>query len=150
MPKIHCYFVVERVIANLNQANWDRLNSLFTKMGTIGSLFPAHNLHKRVSIDGNKVIYESMFDTGEISLVAFRQLLANEFGVSVDNIDAIMTLDHYSEAGEADTVTWDILYNSESRIVIRRFGGGVAPWEQSRLEAIGYLIQNQAEWESIV
>lgn len=143
MAKIHCYFVTER--GTVSAGNWASLLALFDAMGTQGSPFPMYNNHKRARLDGDAVIYESNFDTTEVSVDAFKQMLADEFGVDIGDIDDIQSQDNYAGIG---TVTWAFLYGAIERFVVRRFGGGGAAWEQSRVEAIGYLKLYQNEWES--
>jgi hypothetical protein len=73
----HGYFVVERL--NPGDANWSGLRSLYLAMGTHDSAFPCNNTHIRARMDGGAVIYESLFDPAEVSIPAFKQLLADAF-----------------------------------------------------------------------
>ena len=137
----HGYFVAERL--NIGAGNWAQLQSLLENMGTLDSKFPAYNNHKRTRLDGDAVIYESEFEPGEISGAAFRQLLADEFGVPVEDIGQTISQDDYAGHG---TIVWTYDYNALDRFIVRRFGGGGA-WEESRQECLGYLKANSAEWE---
>ena len=143
MSKIHCYVVVEK--GTISAANWDALCALFAAMGEHGTPFPMMNNHSRTRLDGDAVIYESNFDTTEVSIEAFKQMLADEFGVQVGDIDDVPSQDDYAGIG---TATWAFLYNAVSRFIVRRFGGGGATWQESRLETLGYLKLYAAEWES--
>jgi hypothetical protein len=143
MAKIHTYFVVER--GTLSAANWDALCALFAAMGEHDTPFPMYNNHSRARLDGDAVIYESDFDTTEVSIEAFKQLLADAFGVPVQDIDDAQTEDNYTEYGT--TTTWTIQYGGIDRFIIRRFSGG-STWQDSRLETLGYLKLYKNEWES--
>jgi hypothetical protein len=141
MTKWHGYFVVER--GSIGSENWTALQALFENMGTHGNKFPAFNNHKRVRLDGDAIIYESAFDPSEVTIEQFKQLLADEFSVPIQDIDSNTSQDDYAGYG---TTVWDFLYNAVSRFIVRRFGGG-ENWQASRQECIGYLIQNTALWD---
>lgn len=141
MANWHGYFVVER--GTIGAVNWTTLQGLFEAMGTAGSDFPAHNNHKRPRLDGDAVIYESQFDTAEVSIPAFKQLLADEFDVDVGDIDHTIGSDDYAGYG---TTVWEFLYNAVMRFTVRRYGGG-GTWDESRQECVGYLIANNVAWE---
>lgn len=142
MADWHGYFAVER--GTIGAGNWSALQALFEAMGTSGSPFPCYNNHRRTRLDGDVVIYESQFDTEEVSIPAFKQLLADEFSVDVADIQ--------SETGSASyaggsTTIWSFLYSSVLRFTVERFGAGGSTWQQSGDEARGYLAANAAEWE---
>lgn len=141
MAKTHIYFVVER--QNIGIGNWNALIELFEAMGTKGSSMPASNLHWRTRLDGDAVIYESMFDTEEVSIAAFKQLLADEFGVLIADIEIVVDSDSYAGG---TTTTWQFMYNAVNRFKVERFGGGGATWKQSGDECRKYLSINQEEW----
>jgi len=139
----HQYFVVER--QNIGASNWETLVGLFEAMGTSNSPFPAFNNHWRTRLDGSAVIYESNFDSSEVSIPAFTQLLADEFAVDASAIINTAGSTKYSPSGS--TRTWQFDYNAINRFEIQRFGGGGASWEQSRIETLGYLSSNSIAWE---
>ncbi len=152
---IQLYFVAERL--NIGIGNWEQLKALFEGMGTQKdtgepgdtpvSSFPAYINHWRERLDGDAAIYESQFEPGEVSGAKFRQLLADEFGVDVQDIDQVITQEDYSGIG---TVVWTYSYGAVERFIVRRFGPGQVTWEESRQECLGYLKANQAEWETEV
>ncbi|GAF82574.1 unnamed protein product [marine sediment metagenome] len=142
MADIHTYFVVER--KNIGSGNWAALVALFEAMGMQYSKFPCFNNHDRTRLDGDAVIYESKFDTEEVSIAAFKQLLADEFGVDVADIGDVQDTADYAGIG---TTTWVFTYGGVDRFLIERFGGGEASWMQSGDEARGYLKLNSVEWE---
>ena len=142
MTQWHGYFVVERNEIGIN--NWNALVAIFDGMGTSDSKFPAYNLQKRVRLDGNAVLYESQFDSEEVSGQAFRQLLADEFGIPVESIVWSTVEDDYAGYG---TTTWLYLYNDILRFTVRRFGQG-QEWDISRKECIGYLVLYSDLWDS--
>lgn len=142
MANWHGYFVVER--QTLGDSNWAALKAVFEAMGTAGSPFPAYNNHRRTRLDGDAVIYESQFDTSEVSIAAFKQLMADEFGVDVAEIQSNTGSTSY--AGGSTTI-WTFLYSDVARFVVERFGAGGSTWQQSGDECRGYLAANAAEWE---
>lgn len=143
MANIHTYFSVER--QNISAGNWAQLRALFEDMGTQGSQFPMYNNHNRERLDGNAVIYESLFDTSEVSVAAFKQLLADAFGVDVGDIGDVQGSVSYAGG---TTIIWQFTYNAINRFLIERFGGGGATWQESRQETLGYLSVYKELWES--
>jgi hypothetical protein len=148
MADWHGYFVVERL--NIGAGNWASLQALFEAMGTHDSPFPCFNNHRRARLDGDAVIYESKFDTEEVSIPAFKQLLADEFSVPVE--DVLHTIGAEDYAGYGTTV-WTFYYDEivpgEDRFKVERFGGG-GSWQESRAEGAGYLILYADQWEEEV
>lgn len=144
MTNAHIYFVAER--QSISIGNWSALITLFEAMGTNDSPMPAFNNHWRIRLDGDAVIYESKFDTSEVSLEAFKQLLADEFGVDVGDIESVISSADYAEIG---TTVWQFKYNSVDRFKVERFGAGGATWQQSGDECRGYLAANRDEWDQI-
>lgn len=142
MSNWHGYFVIER--QNIGITNWNALIALFEAMGTAGSRMPAHNNHWRTRLDGDAVIYESRFDTEEVSIAAFKQLLADEFNVPIEDIQSEPSSASY--AGGM-TTAWQFLYNAIERFKAERFGDGVSVWTESGDECRGYLATNREEWE---
>lgn len=145
MATWHGYFVVERL--NIGAGNWTALRALFEAMGMSDSIFPAHNNHWRTRADGDAVIYESLFDPSEVSIAAFRQLLADEFGVSVENIMHETDSADYTGVG---TTIWTFYYPTiaagRDRFEVEKFGGDGSSWGQSGQETHGYLAANAAAW----
>jgi len=126
--------------------NWQSLIALFEAMGTHDSAFPAENTHDRARLDGNAAIYESAFDPAEVTIEQFKELLAAEFSIPVEDIEHTIGADDYAGYG---TTVWEFLYSGIIRFVVRRFGQG-GTWAQSRLECLGYLAANRAEWEEVI
>lgn len=137
------YWVCERSTLGVN--NRDALLALFDAMGTHDSPFLMNNNHYRIRLDGDAKLYESNFDPAEVSITQFKQLLAGEFGVPVEDIDNVTTQDDYAGFG---TTVWTFSYNSIDRCVMCRFGGG-GTWAESNAECLGYLKLYQAEWEPL-
>ena len=142
MTQTECYLVVER--QNIGPGNWAALRALFENMGTAGSKYPVWNNHDRERLDGDAVIYESRFDTTEVSLEAFKQMLADEFSVDVADIESVTTAADYAGIG---TTVWQFNYGGQERFKVERFGDGGASWMDSGDECRGYLKLNAAEWE---
>jgi hypothetical protein len=144
MSNWHGYFAVER--QNIGAGNWAALQVLFESMGDHGSVVPVYNTHKRTRLDGDAVIYESRFDSSEVSIAAFKQLLAGEFGIDVADIEIVTGGTDYAGIG---TAVWQFNYPAGGlgRFKVERFGGGAA-WDGSRLETLGYLAANIAQWDT--
>lgn len=138
----HGYIVVER--GQIGSGNWQALIALFEAMGTHNSQFPCHNTHDRTRLDGNAVIYESLFNPDGVSIPAFKELLADEFGVTVEDIDHTVGDANYGGIG---TTVWGFLYNAVVRFTVRRFGRG-GTWQESGDECRRYLALHHDEWES--
>jgi hypothetical protein len=136
------YFVVER--GAIGAGNWASLQWLYERMGTRGSSFPMWNNHQRARLDGDAMIYEFKFEPGEVSVASFKELLANEFSIPIEDIDH--TQDVVSYSGSVDTMVWEFLYNDLVRFTVRRFGRG-GTWAESKTEALAYLQDDQAAWE---
>lgn len=136
----HGYFVCERL--NIGASNWAKLQAIFEGMGTHDSPMPAHNNHIRTRLDKDAVIYESTFDPTEVTGEAFKQLLADEFSVQVEDIEQTITSDSY--AGLM-TPVWTYSYNAIDRFIVRRFADG-GTWSESGNECRGYLAANAAQW----
>ena len=143
MANWHGYFVVER--QSISIENWDALIALFEAMGQHDTSFPMYNNHWRARLDGDAVIYESNFDTTEVSVEAFKQLLADEFGVDVADIEDEQSIVVY---GDYETNVWQFIYPiaGQDRFKVERFGHG-GDWEVSRNECLGYLSLFHNEWD---
>jgi hypothetical protein len=135
MALAHIYFAVQRQEIGAN--NWAALLDTFENMGTADSPMPAWNTHWASFDEGNTVIYESVFDTAEVSIAAFKDLLATEFGIDVEDIAHDIGAENYAGHG---TTTWQFKYNDVDRFKILRFGGGAATWAKSQAEARGYTL----------
>lgn len=142
----HGYIVIERL--NIGIGNWQALVALFENMGTHDSTMPAENTHDRTRLDGDAVIYESLFDPDEVSVGQFKQLLADEFGVSVgDILDTTEIVDYAGRETMLWTLYYDEITSGEDRFQVERFGRG-GTWDQSGDECRAYLAANAGEWES--
>jgi hypothetical protein len=139
----HGYFLVERL--NIGANNWNALKALFESMGTTVNPYPAFINHWRTRLDGDAVIYESRFGRDEVSMPTFKQLLADEFGVDVDDIQT--TTNYTSYSGDEMTTIWIFTYNALDRFAVHRFAGA-GTWHQSRHEAHAYLAANLEEWQA--
>lgn len=138
----HGYFAVER--QNISADNWAALQVVFESMGTLDSRFPCYNNHQRTRLDEDATIYESRFDTEEVSVAAFKQLLADEFGVPLESITHQTDTTTYADT---ETATRQFLYNDVERFKVERFGVGGSTWQQSGDECRGYLALYRDEWD---
>ena len=147
MATWHGYFLVERL--NIGIDNWTALTNLFEQMGTHDSPIPAENTHSRTRLDGDAVIYESRFDASEVTVDQFKQLLADEFSVPVENIlDTTDQVDYVGNGTTRWTFYYDEITPGEDRFLVERFGMG-GTWDESGDECRAYLAANIVEWENL-
>ena len=141
----HGYILIERL--NIGVGNWDALRTLFEQMGTQDSPLPCYNAHDRTRLDGDAVIYESRFDPAEVGVDQFKQLLADEFDVLVEDI--LNTTEQVDYAGHG-TTRWTFYYDEEipgeDRFLVERFGMG-GTWQESGDECRAYLSTVIDDWE---
>ena len=141
----HGYILIERL--NIGADNWSALRALFEDMGTHDSIIPANNTHHRTRLDDDAVIYESLFEPDEVSVDTFKQLLAAEFDVPVENIlDTTAIVDYAAYGTTVWTFYYDEITPGEDRFKVERFGRG-GTWPESGAECRAYLAANAEQWE---
>ena len=105
---------------------------------------PKHLNQFRLSLDEKKAILELLFDDEDVSISAFRIMLANTFDVSYVMITWNTTRREY---GWSWTPIWTFGRNGTNYFRVALFGGVGADWLQSKDAALDYLRQNIEDWE---
>jgi hypothetical protein len=142
MSEWHGYFAAQRLDINTNQ--WNRLRAILMTWGPLSDPQPARLNHRRACLDDTIVIYEAAFDTDDVSISGFRQMLAAEFGVEPGDIGVTannITID------VMPSPFWTFDYGGANRFRVGVFAGLSSTWPQSRHEVIAYLIQHIGDWE---
>lgn len=98
--------------------------------------------HMRVRLDNDAAIFEALFDEDQLTVLAWRQRLADIFGVAVANITASTQQTQYGPV-----VTF--VYQSTNRLRGLLFGGVGTDWQESNAACRAYLAANSAAWESV-
>ena len=138
----HGYFAIEDLA--LNVAQRQTLIAELRSLGPASAPQPAHLNHWRVSLDGSKAIFEAAFNEDALTVDAFKKRLGAIFGVSWVTIGhSIQQVTFVTR--QTPVVTFSRTGTDYLRFAL--FGGPAATWEQSRVEVLGYLAANLAEWE---
>ena len=98
----------------------------------------------RPSLDGSKLIVEAAFDDSNLLPAAFKQRLADIFGVAVG------TISHVNNPVTFDTLSSPVVtfsHGGQDKLRVALFGNVSSTWNQSRLEEHAYRAANSAEWE---
>jgi hypothetical protein len=101
---------------------------------------PAHLLHRRVSSDASKVIFEALFNEDNLTIAHIKQFIANAVGIDPSIIDHQINQTIYGPV---------VIYSVASidRMRFLAFGGiATTTWEESRIACNDYLIANIGEW----
>lgn len=106
---------------------------------------PIEQNHWRMRLDNDAVIFAADFEPVELTPNAFRQRLADGFGVDISTISASVANVNFSPDGT--TQLWTFKYLSTIKLRMALFGGLGATWEQSHAEVLGYLQQYSAQWD---
>lgn len=142
----HVYFGIENLA--LNETQRAALVSVLNVLGPLNNSQPAFNNHRRVRLDGNAAIYESLWDEDTITVQTFKNRLGTIFGVDPATITHTVTLVTFAAR---QTVVVTFRYGATNYLKVVFFGyagdGNWPSWEQSRGEAVQYIINNKAAWE---
>jgi hypothetical protein len=141
----HLYFYLEDLALTIAQRN-TLINAVRNYGEENASQFPHRRMQTRTRTDNKAMIFEAVFpDAGlpgsPLSAAHFQQVLATIYNVPAASITFAVTSPSF---GQLVTYT----YNSTARLRFGVFGGVIATWQQSRLQAIAYLIANLAAWEA--
>jgi pectate lyase len=135
MTTWHGYLIVER--GDIGAGNWANLRAMFAALGPATASQPAYLNHWR-EVDADTTIYEARFDASEVTQAAFKQMLADEFSVPVENIHVDT---HATSHGGAFSRVWSYRYPGPAgavRFTVHRCAGG-GSWQESGHEARAYL-----------
>ena len=136
------YFGVENL--NLDAAQKQTLVAELQRLGPSAHRSPACLCHWRTRLDGEAVIFEALFNENNLTAAKFKERLADIFGVAPGTIDT-STQQVTFVTRPSPVVTFSRNATDYLRMVL--FGGTGATWEESGVEARGYLIANQENWE---
>lgn len=140
MAQRHQYFGIENL--GLNASQKQTVVENIQALGRDDSApNPSRRLHKRVRLDNDAMIFEAVFEDGDLTIANIKQWLATIFSVATGSISHVVTT---PAAGTVVTFT----YNSIQRLRMVVFGGPSATREQSRVAAAAYIAANIAQWES--
>jgi len=159
MARQHIYFLVKKKVPGMAANYWDQVvAAIATFTGTFAN--PSERLQVRHSNDatyngngvlidaGTSVIFEANFDTNDLAATSFQQKLASTFGVNVNLCTSTANANlHYVNA---DSCNFTFKYSGTSEFDMTLFGcpdgATFCPWEQSRIETVGYLTANISSW----
>lgn len=137
MSEWHGYLAIEDVA--LTEEQRDAVIAAFNQLGPGSDPQPARLLHRRLSTDKSKAIFEAEFNEDNLTVGNVKWFIANAVGVDPELIShevqqiARGTLVIYSAGGTP-------------RMRFLAFAGVGSTWEESRQQVLIYLKNNAAEW----
>ena len=136
----HGYFGIENLA--LNAAQRDTLIAALRRLGPASHPQPARLCHWTTRPDGQAAIFEALFSNQALTVTAWRNRLAQLFGVDPDTIGHATTLPIF------DSVPTTVVTLSRSGTDYLRVALFAYPsqWAVSGAEARAYLAANAAEW----
>jgi hypothetical protein len=145
------YIGVRRVTANLSATNWAAVVALFDAIVS-NHLEAHHRLQKRVSLNGDEVLYRCRFNENAVSFEKCGDKLASAFGVDrglVTHTTGTITLKDRLSCFAT------YRYNGQNRLIVGRFGCEsdevLCTRQESRDEAAWYVeVDHGAEWSEAV
>lgn len=144
MATWHGYLGIENI--NLNSSQRQTLVQAIRALGPSNHSQPCMLNHWRTRLDNDAAIFEALFDEDNLTVNWFKQRLGAIFGVSWVTIGhSVQNVTFVSQ--NTPIVTFSRTGTDYLRMAL--FGGTGATWEQSRVEVLGYLAANQAEWEPV-
>ena len=147
------YLRVDRIVANLNEANFATLIEAMAELGpqsinAEGALGqPVNVTHDRPNDPDIpiKYIFQANFDPSEVTIETWKEAMADLFGVDPGDIGDTFVDTSYSGGGrETREWTFSLPDGVTDRVVFARFGRGESQ-EISRLEVLAYLKANPGE-----
>ena len=100
--------------------------------------------HWRTRLDSDAAIFEALFDEDNLTVAWFKARLGAIFGVDPETIDHTTNQVQFVNRNTPIVV---FARGGTNYLRMALFGGIGATWEQSRIEVLGYLAANQADWE---
>jgi len=113
----------------------------FDALGPGDDPSPARLLHRRVALDGDKVIYEAAFNVSNLTVEHVKNFLAAAVGVDPGLID-----DATQQTQYGPLVTYSAGGTDRMRFLV--YAGLSATWDGSRQQAQAYILNNIEEWET--
>jgi hypothetical protein len=105
---------------------------------------PRDRNHGRLSLDESLINFQGLFDEDDLSVSAFKQLLADEFGVEPSSIDSVRD---DVEIGGYTSPFWTFSRLGTNYFRLAIMGGVNATLAESNDAFKAYLQANAAEWE---
>jgi hypothetical protein len=139
MTNWHGYFAIEDVALTPDQRA--AIIALLRELGPVSDPQPAHLMQFRPSLDGSRAIFEALFNADNITVVSIKAKLATAVGVDPSLID-----DSTQQTVYGPLVTYSVASVDRLRYLV--YGGG-ATWEESRVQARQFILDNYAEWENL-
>lgn len=139
MANWHGYLGIEDLALTTEQRA--AILAAFGALGPGASENPAHLLHRRVAIGGDKAIYEALFNEDNLTIANVKQFLANAVGIDPQIIDHTLTQPAYGPM-----VTYTVASVDRMRFLF--FGGLTADWEESRVACGAYMSAYLSQWET--
>ena len=137
----HGYIGIENLALNATQRQV--LIAEIQALGPASDPLPARLLHWRTRNDSEAAIFEALFNEDNLTIEKFKQRLGTIFSVSWVTIGSAIQ-NHSFAGGTTPIVTFSRTGTDYLRFAL--FGGTGATWQQSRLECLGYLAANAAQW----
>lgn len=144
----HQYFGIENIPATGLTEN--QKQTLIDGLRTIGagenSNQPCERMHIRTRNDNDAVIFESLVNEDNLTILAIRTRLSNLFGVALNTITA--STNQVANIGAVTTYS----HNGTPKIRMAAFGHNGAAWgttAQSRATAQAYIDANSVAWEAL-
>jgi hypothetical protein len=142
MANLHVYVGLENV--NLTDPQRGQMYAAVKALQVPNQNRPCFINHERLRLDNNAGIWEALFDESWLTIAAFRQYIANVFGVPVGDITNTTSSQSF---GGGTTFIVTLRYQAQNRMRAALFGGANATYAQSHAEVLGYLALNKALWE---
>ncbi len=104
---------------------------------------PKKRNHWRVRLDNEAVIFEAVFEANNITVLWFRNKLAEIFSVPLANITATTTTTDY---GPLSTFK----YNTVNKLRMGIFASLNATWSESHDAVLQFISDNRSAWNSSI
>jgi len=136
------YFLIENL--GLNASQKATLVDELKRLGPGTHPQPSHINHWRIRLDNDAAFFEAMFNSGHLTIQAFKNRLAAIFSVPVGSITHSASIASYSPGNSSNVVVF--LYNSLDRLRVILFGTNTGTYWQSHDEIFGYYMANLSAW----
>lgn len=143
MAQWHGYLGIESLTLNSSQRA-----ALVQALGAVGRDNTSDEARRRMHFitrnDRRAAIFEAVFDDTDLSIPSIKAFLGAVFGISPATINHALTTAAFGN-GTTQVLTLSRLGVDALRVAA--FGGVGSTWNESRLEAVAYLVANNDDWE---
>lgn len=143
MANWHGYIGIENL--GLTSTQKQDLIDMLRALGPKTNPMPAKLCHFRIRMDTEAAIFEALFNDSNLSINKFKERLGQIYNVDPQTISHTTGEAQYN-GGATAIITFT--RGGTNRLKVAIFGGIGCTWQESRLEAVGYLAANHAQWES--